>query len=506
MESLCKGGEMKKMVQKLNQLTYNEISSDPLKNDYPIRIMQVGDGNFIRGFIDWMIYELNRKTDFQGNIVSLQATPRGKTVPKLQQQDNLFTLLLRGIQDGKIVNEKHLVDSISKSINPYTDWKETLKLAEQEGLEFLFSNTTEAGIKYEKEPFSEVTCPLSFPAKIVSLLYHRFRHFNGDPDKGWTIIPCELIESNGDELKKICLQLAKDWELSTDFITWLNAACTFCNTLVDRIVPGYPTKEDTKLFEEFGYEDELLTVAEPYHLFVIEGPAFVQEKLPFQAAGLNVQFDEVDLYRELKVKLLNAPHTMLASIGLALGIESVREGMEDRLVSSFITGALKEEIRETLPSAGKEKALPFIEQVFDRFANPTIYHRLADISLNSFAKFQARIWPSLFQYTKDFGHPPKRLVFAFAALLYYFEGVHINRKYEVKDDLRIIQKFQAFYNELNHSLEQTMQFIETIIMEDFSKSNENIADIALAVAKEFLFIREVGMQAALEKIERESAL
>lgn len=497
---------MKKMRTKLNKLTYNELSSESLKNDYPIRIMQVGDGNFIRGFIDWMIYELNRKTNFQGSIVSIQATPRGKTVPKLQQQDNLFTLQLRGIQDGKIVNEKHIVDSISKSINPYSDWEETLKLAELEELEFLFSNTTEAGIRYEKEQFAQETCPLSFPAKVVSLLYHRFCHFNGDPDKGWTIIPCELIENNGDELKRICLQLAKDWALPSNFMTWLNSACTFCNTLVDRIVPGYPTKEDTKLFEEFGYEDELLTVAEPYHLFVIEGPDFLQVKLPFQAARLNVQFDKVDLYRELKVKLLNAPHTMLASIGLALGIESVREGMEDKLVSSFVKGALKEEIRETLPSAGKEKALPFIEQVYDRFANPTIYHRLADISLNSYAKFIARIWPSLFQYTKEFGHPPKRLVFAFAAFLSYFEGVHINRMYEVKDDVRIIQKFQAFYNESSHSLEETTQFIETMINEDFSGSNENNADLVLAVATEFLFIREVGMKAALEKIERECVL
>lgn len=497
---------MKRIVPKLNHETYNELSSEPLNNDLPIRILQVGDGNFIRGFIDWMIYELNRKTAFQGSIVSIQATPRGKTVSKLQRQNNLFTLLLRGIQDGKIVNEKHIVDSIAKSINPYTDWEKTLKLAELEDLEFLFSNTTEAGIKYEIEPFSQDACPISFPAKVVSILYHRYRHFNGDSHKGWTIIPCELIENNGDELKRICFQLAKDWELPSDFINWLHSACTFCNTLVDRIVPGYPTNEDTKLFDEFGYEDELLTVAEPYHLFVIEGPDSLQEKLPFQAAGLNVHFDKVDLYRELKVKLLNAPHTMLASIGLPIGIESVREGMEDRFVSSFVKGALKEEIRETLPSTGKEKALSFIEQVFDRFANPTIYHRLADISLNSYAKFKARLWPSLFQYTKVFGQPPKRLIFAFAAFLSYFEGVKLNSKYEVKDDLQVIQKFQVFYNEVNHSLEETTQFIETIIMEDFSQSNENVANIASAVAKEYFFIREVGMKVALEKLERESVL
>lgn len=492
---------MEKILPDLNLATFSKLTSEPLKKEHPIRVMQVGDGNFIRGFVDWMIYELNRKSDFQGSIISMQATPRGKTVPKLQRQNGLFTLLLRGIQNGVMVNERHIVDSINQTINPYSNWSAALKAAELEDLEILFSNTTEAGIKYEEEAFSKEACPISFPAKVVSLLYHRFEYFNGHADKGWIIIPCELIENNGDHLKSICLKIAEDWELPSDFVHWMESACTFCNTLVDRIVPGYPANEDTTLFDQFGYKDELLTVAEPYHLFVIDGPDFVQEKLPFKEAGLNVQFDKIDLYRELKVKLLNAPHTMLAAIGLALNIESVKEGMEDPIISSFVKSALKEEIRATLPHIGKEKALPFMEQVFDRFANPTIHHRLADISLNSYAKFKARVWPSLYQYYTEFGHPPKRLVFAFAAFLHYFEGVKIPSKYEVKDDLNVIHKFQTFYDGLSHSLDETTNFIESIIMEDFLQSNEDVRDISLTIAKEFLFIREVGMKVALEKLE-----
>ncbi|MFJ5768584.1 tagaturonate reductase [Psychrobacillus sp. NPDC093180] len=489
------------ILPELNLASYKDSTSHSVKKEYPIRVLQVGDGNFIRGFVDWMIYELNRKTDFEGSIVSMQATPRGKTVPKLQNQDGLFTLLLRGIQDGEEVNERHVVDSITQAINPYEEWSEALKVAELDEVEFLFSNTTEAGIQYEKETFSKEGCPIPFPAKVVSLLYHRYNHFQGAANKGWIIIPCELIENNGDQLKRICLKIADDWELPADFTNWMKVACTFCNTLVDRIVPGYPKQEDTFLFEQFGYKDVLLTVGEPYHLFVIDGPDFVQQKLPFKEAGLNVQFDKIELYRELKVKLLNAPHTMLAAIGLLLEIESVKEAMENPLMSSFIQRTLTEEIRETLPPMGKEKAISYMEQVFDRFANPTIHHRLADISLNSYAKFKARIWPSLYTYYSDFGYPPQRLVFAFAALLQFFTGVKMTSKYEVKDDQQVIQKFQAFYSIQTPSLEEMEKFIESIIKEDFLQTNEEVQSISIAVAKEWKIIREVGMKVALEKIE-----
>lgn len=496
---------MNNLLPVLNLQTYQEITGLEHKHELPIKVLQIGDGNFIRGFVDWMIYEMNKKTGFQGGVVSIQATPNGKTVPKLNKQDGLFTLLLRGIEEGEIVNNRQVINSIREGISPYTNWSDVLELAENEDVEFLFSNTTEAGIRYEQEEFVEGVSPLSFPGKVVSLLYRRFVHFNGQADKGWILIPCELIENNGDQLKEICLKIAMHWQLPTSFSEWLDHSCTFCNTLVDRIVPGYPGTEADTLFDTFGYSDELLTVAEPYHLFVIEGPDFIERKLPFKEAGLNVQFDKIELYRELKVKLLNAPHTMLSSMGLVSEVESVKEGMEDPLLFSFINNALAEEICATLPVEGKEKATSFIEQVFDRFANPYIHHRLADISLNSFSKFKARIWPSFIAYRTQFEKNPRRLVFAFASLVYYFKGVQEGAaaNYEVLDDAEVIRRFKTFYREFDGSFAQCEQFIDTLLQDEFSLSDDHLRDVSTAIAKDFLYIYETGMRSALQKLEDE---
>lgn len=492
---------MDKKMPALSLQTYKEISRIESVDTFPEKVLQIGDGNFIRGFVDWMIDEMNRKTEFNGTIVSIQATPRGKGVYKLNRQDGLFTLLLRGMENGVIVDEKQTISAISRGINPYTNWSDVLKTAEAQEIEFLFSNTTEAGLRYEKGDYSIHAAPLSFPGKVVALLYHRYVHFEGQLDKGWILIPCELIENNGDELKKICLKVIEDWELPNAFTKWVLEACTFCNTLVDRIVPGYPENEANDLFEQFGYTDALLTVAEPYHLFVIEGPAFVEVKLPFKEAGLNVHFEKIALYRELKIKLLNAPHTMLASIGLAIGIESVRKGMEDPLLSSYISNTLIEEVCVTLDSSGKEKAKLYIEQVFNRFVNPYLHHRLADISLNSFSKFKARVWPCIYTYRKEFGANPKRLVFAFSSLLYYFEGIQQNKGYVVKDDEDVITKFTLFYDQFNGSKEILVKFIENLIQEEFLQTYEDLGDLPEAIANDFFLMKEKGIQSALRTLE-----
>lgn len=492
---------MDKKIPALSLQLDKQRLSQPFQGEFTEKVLQVGDGNFIRGFIDWMIDEMNRKTGFNGSIVSIQATPRGKGVAKLSRQDGLFTLLLRGVEDGAIVDKRQVIHAISRGINPYTNWYDVLKTAEAHEIEFLFSNTTEAGLRYEREEYVADKAPLSFPGKVVALLYHRYVHFVGQQDKGWIVIPCELIENNGDTLKDICLKIIGDWELPSAFTHWLLETCTFCNTLVDRIVPGYPKNEDEALCKQFGYTDELLTVAEPYHLFVIEGPSFVEEKLPFKEAGLNVHFDSIESYRELKIKLLNAPHTMLASIGLLSGIESVGEGIKDPLLSTFIHNTLNEEICATFHPAEKEKAIPYIEQVFDRFANPYLHHRLADISLNSFAKFQTRVWPSIYAYRSRFGENPKRLVFAFASLLHFFTGIRSDKSYQINDDPHVLSKFQLFYADFSGSEEALIKFIENIIQEDFLQVYENIGDLPAAIAKDFLLIQELGIQSALEKLE-----
>lgn len=489
----------------LTMETYKKVTQMKSLSSYPERVIQIGDGNFIRGFIGWMVYKMNQTSNFNGKIVSIQATPKGKVVPKLNRQNGLFTLILRGIDHGKTTEKRHVIDSINRGISPYTNWSEVLKVAEAADIEFLFSNTTEAGIRYEKEVYLENTSPLLFPGKIVALLYHRFVHFKGKKDKGWIIIPCELIENNGDELRRICLQIIQDWKLSDSFTQWLDEACTFCNTLVDRIVPGYPKDEDEDLFKQLGYTDQLVTVAEPYHLFVIEGPSYVEEKLPFKMAGLNVHFDKISSYRELKVKLLNGPHTMLATIGLLSGAESVSEGMAYDTLSTFINNALVKEVCLTLKPSEKEKSISYIGQVFDRFANPFLFHRLADISLNSYSKFKVRIWPSIYAYRNRFKKNPKRLVFAFAALLHFFKGVQEGNAYEIKDDLDVINKFRLFYREFDGSKEVLVKFIEKIIQEDFSQNDQQLelGDLCDAIADTYIRIDNEGISSALLNLEKD---
>jgi tagaturonate reductase len=482
---------------------HREAENQPF-NNFPEKVMQIGDGNFIRGFIDWMICQMNLKSGFDGRIVSVQATPRGKTVPKLNKQDGLFTLVQRGMENGKIVDEKLVVDSISRSVNPYTDWEAVLKAVENPSLEFLFSNTTEAGIRYEKEDYQEGASPLSFPGKVLAMLYHRYIHFNGEMDKGWIILPCELIENNGDRLKTVCMQIAEDWNLSSAFLQWFNEACIFCNTLVDRIVPGFPKEEAGEFFSRLGYQDELLTVAEPYHLFVIEGPAGIEKKLPFKEAGLNVHFSAVAPYRELKVKLLNAPHTMMAMSGLQMGIETVREGIEHPALSAFIRSALQEDIYATLSPDEQSKAKAYIDQVFDRFANPFLQHRLADISLNSFSKFQARLWPSIRNYREKKQENPRRLVVAFASFLLFYSKLQEQEAFKITDDPKVIDKFRTFYHEFDGSKAMLVELSRSIIQEEFSRGSEDLTDLYEAIADAYLQIKKQGMENTLIQLEKEA--
>lgn len=468
----------------------------------PERILQIGDGNFIRGFVDWMIEELNLKTDFNGKIVSVQATPRGNRVPVLNEQEGLYTLLSRGIDEGERVEKVQLIQSIKRAINPYSDWKEVLKTAENPKMEFLFSNTTESGLAYEKEVYSYEQSPMSFPGKVVALLYHRYLHFKGDKEKGWILIPCELIECNGDKLKEICLKVSKDWHLPNEFNKWLLTACTFCNTLVDRIVPGYPVGEEDRLFNRLGYSDRLMTVAEPYHLFVIESEnTSIEKKLPFKEAGLNVQFNEIAPFRQKKVKLLNAPHTIMATIGVIENIESVREVMETETLYSYIKNTLVEEICATLPQAEKKSAHLYIDNVFDRFRNPYLHHRLADISLNSFSKFSTRVWPILETYRKKTGQNPRRLVFSFATLLMYFEGVVKEKGYLVKDDPDIIKKFQDFYRNFDGTKEVLTKFIKELIREEFNSELEGLENLSEEIAIDYIEIQKIGIGLAMLRIE-----
>src|SRR5688572_2576571 len=271
------------MLKKLNR---KNASAEKTR---PVTILQFGEGNFLRAFVDWIVDILNEKTDFNGAIEIVQPITKG-LANEVNSRDGLYHVVLKGIQQGKIFSETRLITCVSKAINPYEDFSIFLKSAENPDLEFIVSNTTESGIAFNSSDSDPAVLAESFPGKVTQLLFRRFKYFNGDHKKGLILLPCELIEKNGDTLRKVILDYAKLWNLGNDFIQWINSANIFCNTLVDRIVPGFPRDTIQEIQATIGYEDNLVVQAEPFHLWVIEGPAIVQQQLPTAKAGLDVKF------------------------------------------------------------------------------------------------------------------------------------------------------------------------------------------------------------------------
>lgn len=478
----------------------------------PERVLQIGEGNFLRGFLDWMIHELNKQGLFCGRVAAVQPTPRGKVVPKLNRQDGLYTLILRGREQGEAVEQLEVIDALSRGINPYADWGEVLRLAESPAIQFLFSNTTEAGLQFLAEPYHPEQAPQSFPGKLVALLYHRYQHFQGAADKGWIILPCELVEDNGAVLKALCQRMAVHWELPASFAQWLDASCVFCNTLVDRIVTGYPHGEAEQYAERLGYTDELLTTAEPYHLLVIEGPPQVQQLLPFDRAGLNVHFDRIADYRELKVKLLNAPHTLMAAACFLGGADTVQEAVEDPQFGPYLLAVMREEIAETLRGIERERAHRYIEEVLQRFANPYLKHRLLDISLNGVSKFKTRVLPSLLAYRDQTGRLPQGLVLGLAALLAFYRPKRVEADrylgerngcaYEIRDHHAVLARMEALWQQADPLPAAAGKLTAAFLSEEawWGQDLTKIDGLVAEVAERLIAIEQRGIRAALAEI------
>ncbi|MDX2248117.1 MAG: tagaturonate reductase [Bacteroidia bacterium] len=387
----------------------------------PVRVLQFGEGNFLRAFVDWIIHRMNQQLHFNGGVSVVQPIAQGMT-DILDAQEGLYTLYLNGIKNGQAVSEHEVIDCIQRTVNPYKDGQAYLSEAENPDLRFIFSNTTEAGIAFSAEDRLTDTPPASFPGKLTALLYHRYRHFAGAADKGIIIIPCELIEKNGDTLRDILLKIATHWNLEPGFSQWLKAANYFCNTLVDRIVPGYPRNRIAEIHAELGYEDTLVVEGEQFHLWVIEGPAQAQAEFPADKAGLNVLFtDDLTPYRTRKVRILNGAHTVMVPVAYLYGEEAVRQTVEHPILGKYVRETLFEEIIPTLDLPAAELA-QFAEDVIDRFRNPYIHHLLLSISLNSVSKFKTRVLPSLLTYVARQGNLPRRLVFSLAALVIFYRG------------------------------------------------------------------------------------
>ncbi|WP_291858225.1 tagaturonate reductase [Marinilabilia sp.] len=423
---------------KLNRSNMNKPA------ERPVKIIQFGEGNFLRAFVDWMVQEMNDKAGFNGNVAVVQPIEFGM-VDKLNQQGGLYTVVLKGIKDKKGVKDVNLIDSISKGINPYTDFADYLKLAENEDTRFVVSNTTEAGITFSDDDTPDMQPPVSFPAKVTLLLNHRFKTFNGATDKGFVFLPCELIELNGDKLKKYVLKYAEEWQMGTEFINWVNEANLFCNTLVDRIVPGFNPDNIAELKETKGYEDNLVVEGEQYHLWVIKAPKELEEKLPFSKAGLNVRIvDDVQPYRTRKVRLLNGPHTVMTPIAILCGEEYVRETLEHPVLGQFVRRVMKNEILPTI-DLPRDEMERYMDRILDRFLNPYVQHALMSISLNSISKFRARVLPTIFDYQRKNGELPNGLVLALASLIAFYRGKYEEKTIPLNDDEANINFFRNLW-------------------------------------------------------------
>ncbi len=377
-------------------------------------IIQFGTGAFLRGFVADFVQTLNEKELYDGRIVVVQPTKsgRGQILNECGGEHNLY---LRGVKNGESVSERRIIRSISRCVDPYNNYEDYLALAKNPDLRFIVSNTTEAGIEFNRKCSFDDRPALSFPGKLTQLLYQRYlRHL-----PGFVIFACELIPENGKTLKSCVMKYADLWELGDDFTNWLEEENTFCNTLVDRIVSGYPEDAET-IFAEIGKEDKLLNTAEPFHLWVIEGD--FENELPLKKAGLNVVWsDEVASYGKMKVRILNGAHTSLVFPSLLCGMETVKDSLDDEELSKFLSRCLFDCI---LPLLGEdnEEAKKFAAEVLERFANPYLKHRWQSISLNSLSKFRQRVLPSIEDYLVKNGELPKALVFALSCLIYYYKN------------------------------------------------------------------------------------
>ena len=439
------------------------------------KFLQFGEGNFLRGFVDWMIDRLNKEADFDGGVVVVQPLAQG-LIPMINEQDGLYTLYLRGLQDGQKVEETRVVDCITRGINPFENTDEFFECASNPELRYIISNTTEAGIEYKPNQNPDDFAGLTFPGRLTLFMKRRFD--NKLP--GFLLLPCELIDKNGDELKACVLKYAKDFGYGDDFIKWVEEENYFTNTLVDRIVTGYPRDTASEIEKEYGYLDNIIDTAEIFHLWVIQGDKKYAEELPFDKIGLNVLWtDDVTPYKKRKVRILNGAHTMMVLAAHLAGLETVKEAMDDELVFNFMKTGVFDEIIPTL-DLPKDELIQFANDVIERFQNPFIKHYLLSIALNSVSKYQVRVLPSVLEYIKENNKEPKCLVFSLAALIAFYRTDAANDNPDV------------------------MEFMKTASVDDIL-SKEEYWGTDLSMLKDSIngylkSIEEKGIRAAMEEV------
>ncbi len=432
---------------------------------YPERILQFGGGNFLRSFVDWIVDVYNEKTDAELGILVVKPT-EGGDYQAWRNQDGLFHVLTKGIRNGEVVDENYLVKSISRIIHPYREWDAFLASAENPELRIIISNTTESGIRFSAEDQLTDQPPKEFPAKLVLWLYHRYKHFKGSNEAGCIIIPTELLEENGKKLMDAMLQYAIHWNLSPDFNRWLKEDQHYCNTLVDRIVPGVGKDSLEEVQQQIGFQDAMVSQGEPYHLWAIEAPDEVRHGLPLDQIGLNVVYtDNLTPYRKSKVRILNGAHTAMVPVGYLYGLETVGESIDHEGMGAFMNQVIFNEILPSLDLPAVD--LPqFARDVLDRFQNPFIKHKLISISLNGISKFKVRVLPSILDYSEKRGELPKALVFSFAATIRFYKGRWQGKTIPLNDDPETIAFFDSCWKKCDGSDEGIKTLVQAVLSQE----------------------------------------
>lgn len=464
------------------------------KQQRPIKIVQFGEGNFLRAFVDWMVDILNEKTDFDGSIVMVKPTTRNtsQVMERFGRQDCLYTVVLRGIENGEVVNTSRVITAVEHVVDGAGTWEPLSELAKCPTVRFVVSNTTDAGIVLDEGDTLDGV-PGTYPGKLTKFLYERFVHFDGSAEAGLVILPVELNENNGGKLRHCVISLAKIWNLPKAFQQWITQHCKFCSTLVDRIVTGYPAEEAEHLWDSLGYRDELLDVGEPFALWVIEADDAVRTELPFEKAGLPVVFArDLAPYRRRKVRILNGAHTSFVPAAVLAGEKIVRDCMFHPVIRPFINACIYEEILPTLQGTLEQTQLrAFADSVCERFENPFIDHALSSICLNSVSKWKNRVLPTVLDAVKT-GKRYHCLALSFAALCRLYAG-----GYSVCDDASVVEFF-AQYGKNNDILER---FAENISFWEMDLTQ--LPGFVLLAKQYFDMIRTHGALAAMEAAVKE---
>lgn len=479
------------------------------KSTMPERIIQFGEGNFLRAFVDWIIYNMNQKTDFNSSVVVVQPIERGM-VDWLNGQDGLYHVNLQGKENGQTVDTLTRIDVISRALNPYTQNQAFMALAEQPEMRFIISNTTEAGIAFDDScKFTDAPAS-SYPGKLVQLLFHRYKFFGGCPSKGMIIMPCELIFLNGHHLKACILKYIELWkdDMGADyegFKEWFGKYCYVCATLVDRIVPGFPRDTINEIQQKICYKDNLVIKAESFHLWVIEKAEnmTVEElkaEFPADKAGLHVLItDNEKPYHERKVTLLNGPHTVLSPVTYLSGVDIVRDACEHPVLSQYIHKVQFDELMQTL-DLPMEELQQFAADVLERFENPFVDHQVTSIMLNSFPKFETRDLPGVKIYLQRKGELPKGLVFGLAAIITYYKGGQREDGAPItpNDDQKIIDKLAELW-----ATGDTQKVAEGVLAFDYvwkEDLNRSVPGLTALVKTYLDLIAEKGMLEAVKTI------